>query len=299
MATWPSSTKADTANLDAGTDSPRLARVDILQNVNNVNSIIDMFNIPGSPTDNYILKYNSSTSKFDVEAEAASQSLFSTLAVSGQDNVVADAATDTLTLAGATGITITTNASTDTITFTGPTLTSYLTASSSATLTNKAGNISQWTNDSGYITSDLSFIGSTITAPSNADFTLTTSGTGTIDLDATVRFNKNYKEDINTLTSSSTITVDCTAASVHEVTLASSTQFVVSSLPVGGTVTLIITSDSTGSYTASFGTDDSTTVKFAGGSPTISTTGGSTDIVSIFHANGQYYGNIAKDFKTS
>ena len=303
MATWPSSTKADTANLDAGTDSPRLARVDILQNVNNVNSIVDMFNIPGSPTDNYILKYNNSTSKFDVEAEAGSQSLFSTLAVSGQDNVVADAATDTLTLAGATGITITTNASTDTITFTGPTLTSYITASSSDALTNKTGNISQWTNNSGYITDngngDLTIIGSTISAPTNADFTLTTSGTGTLDLDDTVRFNKNYKEDINTLTSSSTITVDCTAASVHEVTLASSTQFVVSSLPVGGTVTLIITSDSTGSYTASFGTDDSTTVKFAGGSPTISTTGGSTDIVSIFHANGQYYGNIAKDFKTS
>ena len=62
MATWPSSTKADTANLDAGTDSPRLARVDILQNVYNVNCIIDMFNIPGSPTANYILKYNYSTS---------------------------------------------------------------------------------------------------------------------------------------------------------------------------------------------------------------------------------------------
>ena len=87
-------------------------------------------------------------------------------------------------------------------------------------------------------------------------------------------------------------------ASVHEVTLASSTQFVITSLPVGGTVTLIITSDSTGSYTASFGSDDSAGIKFSGGDPTISTTGGSTDIVSIFHANGQFYGNIAKDFKT-
>ena len=59
MATWPSGSKADTANLDAGTDSPRLARVDILQNVNNVNSIIDMFDID-SPTNNQILKYNTS-----------------------------------------------------------------------------------------------------------------------------------------------------------------------------------------------------------------------------------------------
>ena len=293
MATWPSGTKAGTTNLDAGTDSPRLARPDILQNVNNVNSIIDMFNID-SPTANQVLKYNTGNTRFELGSDTGSNGF----TIIGDDSAgvnIADAGT--LYVQGGTNVTTATN-SDGTLTINGPTLTSYLTASSSATLTNKAGNISQWTNDSGYITSDLSFIGSTITAPSNADFTLTTSGTGTLDLDDTVRFNKNYKEDINTLTSSSTITVSCTTASVHEVTLASSTQFVITDLPVGGTVTLIITSDSTGSDTASFGTDDSTTVKFAGGSPTITTTGGSTDIVSIFHANGQYYGNIAKDFKT-
>ena len=41
---------------------------------------------------------------------------FRTIAVSGQDNVVADSATDTLTLAAGSNITITTNASTDTVT---------------------------------------------------------------------------------------------------------------------------------------------------------------------------------------
>jgi hypothetical protein len=44
------------------------------------------------------------------------QNLFSTIAVSGQSDVVADSTTDTLTLAAGSGITITTNASTDTIT---------------------------------------------------------------------------------------------------------------------------------------------------------------------------------------
>lgn len=44
------------------------------------------------------------------------QNLFSTIAVSGQSNVVADAASDTLTLVGA-GISITTDAGTDSITF--------------------------------------------------------------------------------------------------------------------------------------------------------------------------------------
>jgi len=42
--------------------------------------------------------------------------IFSTIAVAGQSNVVADSATDTLTLAAGTNISITTNAATDTIT---------------------------------------------------------------------------------------------------------------------------------------------------------------------------------------
>jgi hypothetical protein len=44
------------------------------------------------------------------------QSVFTTIAVSGQDSVVADAASDTLTLAAGTGVTITTTAGSDTIT---------------------------------------------------------------------------------------------------------------------------------------------------------------------------------------
>jgi len=43
MTTWPSGSKASTANLDSGTDKPRLARGDIKQNVDNVNDIIDYF----------------------------------------------------------------------------------------------------------------------------------------------------------------------------------------------------------------------------------------------------------------
>lgn len=43
---------------------------------------------------------------------------FTTIAVSGQSNVVADSVSDTLTLAAGSGITLTTNASTDTVTIT-------------------------------------------------------------------------------------------------------------------------------------------------------------------------------------
>jgi plastocyanin len=52
------------------------------------------------------------------EGGGAASNSFSTIAVSGQNNVVADSATDTLTFAAGTGISITTNPSTDTVTIT-------------------------------------------------------------------------------------------------------------------------------------------------------------------------------------
>jgi hypothetical protein len=45
---WPSGTKAATTNVDAGTDQPKLARADIKQNIDNVNSIIDYFGTNGA-----------------------------------------------------------------------------------------------------------------------------------------------------------------------------------------------------------------------------------------------------------
>lgn len=65
MAIWPSASKASTTNLDSGTDSPAAARADIKTNVDNVNSIIDMFNIT-SPTNNQILQYSSANARFEV-----------------------------------------------------------------------------------------------------------------------------------------------------------------------------------------------------------------------------------------
>jgi len=120
------------------------------------------------------------------------------------------------------------------------------------------------------------------------------SGAGTFH--GSVRFNAGYTEKINALTSSSTITVNCALASIHTVTLAVSTGFVISNLPTGGTVTLIITQGGSGSYTATFGTDGSTTVKFPGGAPTLSTAVGAIDVVTIFNDGTNYLGNIAKAY---
>jgi hypothetical protein len=58
------------------------------------------------------------TDTVTITNSGSSQNTFSTVAVAGQSNVAADSATDTLTLAGGTGISITTDAGTDTVTIT-------------------------------------------------------------------------------------------------------------------------------------------------------------------------------------
>ena len=63
------------------------------------------------------LTTNASGDSITFASSGSTQNLFETIAVSGQSNVVADSATDTLTLAAGSGMTITTDASTDTITF--------------------------------------------------------------------------------------------------------------------------------------------------------------------------------------
>ena len=61
---WPSGTKASTGNVDQGGDKISLARADIKQNIDNVNDIIDHLNI-ASPSDGDILKYSSSSGKWE------------------------------------------------------------------------------------------------------------------------------------------------------------------------------------------------------------------------------------------
>ena len=67
---------------------------------------------------NITLGTDASADSITINATGGAANAFSTIAVSGQSNVVADASTDTLTLVAGTGMTIDTDASNDTITFT-------------------------------------------------------------------------------------------------------------------------------------------------------------------------------------
>ncbi len=277
MATWPSGTKASTSNLDSGTDSPRLARSDIKTNVDNVNAIIDMFNID-SPSANQVLKYNTGNARFELGTDDSGSGQ---LTFVGDDSSgTAVSLNETFKIAGGTNIT--TAVSGDTLTITG-TAQDFAYGSLTGTPTIPT-NTNQLTNGAGFITDD-----------GNGDLTITgstiASSGDTIDIDDTLRFNKNYKEDINALTSSTGITVDASLASVHTVTLAHSTTFTISNLPTGGSVTIIITQDGTGSNTGAF-----TSVKFAGGTPTLSTDANAIDVVTIFNDGTNKIATIAKAF---
>ena len=119
---------------------------------------------------------------------------------------------------------------------------------------------------------------------------------GPLHANGAVTFNAGYVEKINALTAGTTITINCALAPVHKVTLTANTGFVITSLPTGGSVTVIVVQDGTGSRTATFGTDTSTAVKFAGGTPTLSTAASSIDIVTIFNDGTNYYGDIGKAY---
>jgi len=120
---------------------------------------------------------------------AASDS-FATIAVAGQSSVVADSATDTLTLIAGTGITITTDASTDTITFTNAQNTFSTVAvsgysdvvadSATDTLTIAAGTGISITTDAG---TDTVTITSTVSAGATAFTGLSDVGSASLTVD--------------------------------------------------------------------------------------------------------------------
>ena len=100
---------------------------------------------------------------------------FKTIAVSGQDSVVADGATDTLTLVGGTNIALTTSAGGDSVTITGSgTISGGITVQEEGSALNNLGDT-------------LNFVGSAVTATGTGTTkTITISGGGAFSLTSNV-----------------------------------------------------------------------------------------------------------------
>ena len=176
---------------------------------------------------------------------------------------------ETFKVAGGTNIT--TAVSGDTLTVTGPDLSSYITASSSDTLTNKAGNISQWTNDSGYTTNT-----GTVTASSSDTFTNKT-------IDANGTGNSITNLDIDNMTAAVIVTAaDTIGSNNNDTTIPTSAAVKAYADSVGGgsaTGLTFVGDDSSGTLIS-----DGETVKIAGG--TGITTAMSGDTMTITASGG-------------
>ena len=105
-----------TITTDASTDTITIASTDTNTQLTQeqVEDFVDGLIVAGA---NITKTYDDNAGTLTIAATGGAANAFSTLAVAGQSDVVADAETDTLTLTAGTGMTITTDASTDTITF--------------------------------------------------------------------------------------------------------------------------------------------------------------------------------------
>jgi hypothetical protein len=101
---------------------------------------------------------------------------------------------------------------------------------------------------------------------------------------------------VNALTYGTNITVDCDAGVYHTVTLTGNTDFFLTNLSTGQSISLIVKQDGTGNKTATFSTATSTAVKFPGGAVTLSTAANAVDIINIFNDGTNYYGTINKAY---
>jgi hypothetical protein len=147
--------------------------------------------------------------------------------------------------------------------------------------TNGTGNLTLSTNsgtNSGTIV---------INQGANNNITLTPNGTG-----QTVIKNLEYNEFVNaTGNNSGTITPNCAVGNVQTMTLTGNITFNEFASPVSGqTMTLILTQDATGGRTLT------STMKFAGGSKTLSTAANAIDILTVSYIGTTYYASLAKGF---
>ena len=193
----------------------------------------------------------------------------SSLRISGQIVSVAATGTAPLVVASTTNVANLNASSLNGATFAAPGAIGSTTASTGAFTTLSASSGINSTN-----------IGATTRG--TGAFTTLTADTTTLD---------DIRETVAALTYGATITPDAADGSIRTITLTGNVTFSAFTNPVSGqTITLIITQDATGSRTLT------STMKFAGGSKTLSTAANSIDILTVSYIGTTYYASLAKAF---
>lgn len=145
-------------------------------------------------------------------------------------------------------------------------------------------SVSEDTNPS--LGGNLNVSGQSIVSASNGDIVIAPNGTG-----KTVTNRLNYSEAVHSLgTTSGTITPNAVNGNVQTITLNGNLTLNAFTSPVAGqSITLIVNTGGTGRTLSS-------TMKWAGGEKTLSTTN-TTDIISVFYDGANYWASLSKDFK--
>ena len=187
------------------------------------------------------------------------------------------------------------NNTTGAFTYTGPGTTQYraaFTAGTGITITSGViastvtGGITDVVQDTTpQLGGNLDVNGQSIVSVSNGNIVLEPNGTG-----QTVIKNLEYNENIYSLgTTSGTITPNVANGNVQTITLNGNLTFSAFTSPVAGqSLTLIVNTGGTSRTLTS-------TMKFAGGSKTLSTTS-TTDIITVFYDGTNYWASLAKGF---
>jgi hypothetical protein len=203
-----------------------------------------------------------------------------TISVTDGTNTAALNLNDTLTLTAGSNITLSVNPSTDTITITG-------TKNGTVTSVGGTGTVNGLSL-SGTVTSSGNLtLGGTLDLSSPPAI----GGTAAAAVSATTLTFKDPREAIYDLgTTGGTIAPNVVNGSVQKITLNSAlTLNAFTSPQAGQSLTLIITGGT--AYTSI-----TSTMKFAGGSKTLTGTAGCIDIVSIYYDGTNYYASINKGF---
>jgi len=136
------------------------------------------------------------------------------------------------------------------------------------------------------LTADLDVGAFDIISSANGDIDITPNGTGSINLTNAVL--KTFNEVVYAIgTTGGTVTPDIADGSIQTITLNADLTFNgITGISAGDSFTLVVTQDVTGSRLLT------SSMKFAGGTKTLSTAGGSIDIISVFYDGVNYYASL-------